>query len=1019
MSKTVERFLDAAGDLSGDRVEAVSILSSQPPSQAAEPRQGWPWHWIILIVVTLGLMAEGRFSWLQSFTLSWLASDATYRVKPGQGNIPEVTGGPYDARLGYSQLSRFSQRLTRNGFEIDSQARWSTGLLRLANFGLPPIYREKNQAGLTLLDSAGEPWSIARYPARIYPTFESIPPVIIKSLLFIENRELLDEEAPYRNPAVEWDRFARAIADLGMRQIKRGSRSAGGSTLITQLEKVRHSPEGRTATPSDKLKQMLTASLRAYQQGPSTVAARRQVVCDYLNSLPLASMPGHGEVIGLGDGVWAWYGADFERVNRLLKQADSGTNAANANQGAAYRQVLSLLLAINRPGHYLQRDPAALASRTGSYARVLAEMELIPASLRDAALASHPALLAKAPPVDQVSFAERKALDSVRNELVSLLGVDGFHQLDRLDLTAKTTLNRAATEATTATLKRLAEPGFAAASGIFGERLLQPEAAAQVIYSFTLYERGAGANYLRVQADNYNQPLSINEGTMLELGSTAKLRTLITYLESIAGIRAKLLQQPASARRAAPRDPLTQWSIDYLRTAKDSGLRAMLDAAMERTYSASPGEGFFTGGGLHTFSNFDPSDNGRLLSVRESLHRSVNLVFIRLMRDVVSYYLWGKLEKQADILDTDYAPERPAYLARFADREGREFLTRFQSTYSSLDPDAALEKLLTAGPVTPNRAALVFRSIRPDATPTEFATFLTAHAIEVEDQQKLYDSYDPARLSLNDRAYLAHAHPLEMWLAAYSQVHPGAPWNEIDPASSHVRQESYQWLFRSRHKHAQDIRIRTLMEEEAFVEIAKSWRRLGYPFPSLVPSYATALGSSGDTPAALAELAGIVLNGGERQPAIRLEQLHFGANTPFDTSLHRRTAAAERVLPVEVAAVAHAGMLGVVSQGTARMAWDAVKQDGAVVPVGGKTGTGDNRYQTFSSPGVLSNSRAVNRTATFVFTIGERFFGTVVAYVPGDLASGQRFTSALPVQVFRTLIPGLEPVLHAPVLKQR
>ncbi len=1007
MPKTVERLLDAAGQLSGDGVEPVSILSSTP---ARQPRR-FPWLWVILTIVVIALVVEARTSRLQSYALSRLAGSATYKIHSGKGNLPESIGGPYDARLGYAHLNRFTNRLTREGFEIDSQARWSESLLRLAGFGLPPIYREKNQAGLTLLDSAGQPWSTARYPARIYPSFESIPPVVIKSLLFIENRELLDEEAPYRNPAVEWDRFARAIADLGMRQINRGSRSSGGSTLITQLEKVRHSPEGRTNTPGDKLKQMLTASLRAYQQGPSTLAARRQVVCDYLNSLPLASMPGHGEVIGLGDGVWAWYGADFERSNRLLKQADLGANAASREQGEAYRQALSMLLAINRPGHYLQRDPQTLATRTDSYLRVLAEMGLIPSTLRDAGLAASQKLRTKAPAVEQVSFSERKALDSVRNELVSLLGVGSFHQLDRLDLTAKTTIDRAATEATTATLRRLAEPEFAAASGIFGERLLKPEAAAQVIYSFTLYEKGEGANYLRVQADNYNQPLSINEGTMLELGSTAKLRTLITYLESIAAIRAGLLSQPPAAWKASPRDPLSQWSIGYLRTAKDRGLRPMLEAAMDRTYSASPGEGFFTGGGLHVFSNFDGNDNGRILTVRESLHRSVNLVFIRLLRDVVSYHLWTKLAKPTDILDTDYAPERQGYLARFADREGREFLARYQGTYSTLDPAGALEKLLTARPITPNRAALIYRSVRPESTFGEFAAFLAAHGIEEEDPEKLFARYDPAQMNLNDRAYLAHAHPLEMWLVGYYQVHPGAPWSEIEPASSNVRQECYRWLFRSRHKHAQDVRIRTLMEEEAFVEIAKSWRRLGYPFASLVPSYATALGSSGDTPAALAELAGIILNGGQRQPAIRLEQLHFGAGTPFNTALYRRASATERVMPAEVAAVVHEGMLGVVAKGTARTAADAVMQDGVAVPVGGKTGTGDNRHQTFSAPGVVSNSRAVNRTATFVFTIGDRFFGTVVAYVPGDLAAGQRFTSALPVQVFRTLIPGLEPVL--------
>ena len=52
-------------------------------------------------------------------------------------------------------------------------------------------------------------------------------------------------------------------------------------------------------------------------------------------------------------------------------------------------------------------------------------------------------------------------------------------------------------------------------------------------YAFTLYERGNGHNLLRVQTDNFNQPLSINDGTGLQLGSTAKLRTLINYLEII------------------------------------------------------------------------------------------------------------------------------------------------------------------------------------------------------------------------------------------------------------------------------------------------------------------------------------------------------------------------------------------------------------------------------------------------------------------------------------------------------
>ena len=61
-------------------------------------------------------------------------------------------------------------------------------------------------------------------------------------------------------------------------------------------------------------------------------------------------------------------------------------------------------------------------------------------------------------------------------------------------------------------------------------------------------------------------------------------------------------------------------------------------------------------------------------------------------------------------------------------------------------------------------------------------------------------------------------------------------------ASAAARQESYAWLFRTRHKGAQDRRIRILLEEEAFVRIHEAWRRLGYPIDSLVPSYATAIG---------------------------------------------------------------------------------------------------------------------------------------------------------------------------------
>ena len=88
------------------------------------------------------------------------------------------------------------------------------------------------------------------------------------------------------------------------------------------------------------------------------------------------------------------------------------------------------------------------------------------------------------------------------------------------------------------------------------------------------------------------------------------------------------------------RDRLTRWAIDYLLAAKDNSLAAMLEAAMERRYSANPGETFFTGAGAHTFSNFKREDDGKSPSVREALRESVNLSFIRIMRDVVYHYVY-------------------------------------------------------------------------------------------------------------------------------------------------------------------------------------------------------------------------------------------------------------------------------------------------------------------------------------------------------------------------------------------
>jgi hypothetical protein len=76
--------------------------------------------------------------------------------------------------------------------------------------------------------------------------------------------------------------------------------------------------------------------------------------------------------------------------------------------------------------------------------------------------------------------------------------------------------------------------------------------------------------------------------------------------------------------------------------------------------------------------------------------------------------------------------------------------------------------------------------------------------------------------------------------------------------------------------------------------------------------------------------------------------------------------------------------------------------------LGGKTGTGDNRIMVKGRAGL-----AMNRTATFVFHLGPRHFGTLTAYVIGPDAASYRFTSGLPVQILKSMGPLLLPHLES------
>ena len=285
--------------------------------------------------------------------------------------FPQADKGPYDSRLGYALLPSFQQRLLERGFEISAQARDSERMLSLADNGLFMPYEEKDQAGLQLFDGTGAPLFGAQYPGRVYDELRRDSAAVVNSLLFIEDRYLLDPDQPNRNPAIDWGRFSRALVDQGARVFNQHQSTPGGSTLATQIEKFRHSAGGRTATPPEKLRQIASASVRAYLNGPQTHArapADRRALSE-LGAARRAAGHRRNQRHRRRSGRLV-----RTRFQRRQPHPDSAvdTKRISPEQGVAFRQVLSLMIAQRAPSYFLHHGYAELERLTDSYLRLLA-----------------------------------------------------------------------------------------------------------------------------------------------------------------------------------------------------------------------------------------------------------------------------------------------------------------------------------------------------------------------------------------------------------------------------------------------------------------------------------------------------------------------------------------------------------------------------------------------------------------------------------------------------------------------
>ncbi len=1037
-----------------EKKDRLSQKNQADTAQNEAPRKGalrriWrgttrtlKWTTIIVSISALTLIVAAAYievetSQYQRHYFEELAHDVDYTVVPvNEGKeldletIHQTAVGPWNKRRGYTRARDIATSVTTSGYDLVGRAKPNEAYLDLEARGFNPPVEEKTQAGMQLLDTRQEPLRVRQTPARIWNSFDDVPTEIAETLAFVENRELLEPAHPSQNPVIEWDRVARAGGLYALEQLGADVDVPGGSTLATQLEKFRHSSDGTTDGVVDKYRQMMSASMRVYAEDADTRDDREAILLRYLNDVPLSSQAPHGPVFGLKDGLWAYFGIDQNTLERAFS-----TDAELALKGEVYAAALGLIISQRAPTTLLKKAPERLDELVRINLGELERHHIITPALAEATRAALPLTpLDASPTQSKPSITRRKAVDALEAHLASAVGVERLYELEHHDITAHTTLDqRAQRIAEDYLLESMYDTDFLREHGFYrGSSLLDEDQDPDAIeYSFTVYESTPQGNLLRVQVDTLDKPFNFNEQARLDLGSTAKLRTLITYLNLVEALyhehkdktRGELWN--VDSERG---DGLEVWVRRQLIYNRGITLEEILEHALEKRYSASPYRRYRTGGGMHTFHNYSKHSNGRRYSVQDGLAHSVNLVSINVMKDVVDHYRW--ILADSSIIEDRDNPLRQVYLARWVRQDSEVFLDKFINKYKNLDKKDILPTVYKEEG-NENLAALTitYRSITGETAPSQqFKDYIVATVpkdkhdeLPQNDEawQELFEEHDATKFDWNERGYVASTHPLELWVAHMRYTQPSLTREQLLAQSHTAVDEAYSWLYKNSDSRRAHDKIYMELEEDAFKVILSDWQKVGYPFETLVPSLGTALGSSGDRPEALATLMGIILNEGVWVEPRRFHSIDFAKDTPYELRFEAQAPERKRVLSPEVAAAARHAIERVVERGTARRASRAYMVPGPdgdlvrdrTVRIGGKTGTGDHRQKSFDRWGNVIEETFVSRSATFSFLKDSRYFGVITIHVEGEQAGDYDFTSSMATEIFRQLFPTITETL--------
>jgi len=251
-SVSLPRFVRQAALVGRSRAGAAR---SAPPGRTVVPfprrrrfrrHPPHPVRWRLLaLLIALALVVaaiwETQTSSLQSWFFGRWNTTLHFTMEPGPN--PQTAfpvSGPFDERRGYTRIPEFRDSLEARGYRITEQARQSPALARLIRFGIAPPFREPPVTGLVIHDADGITLFDPTADHRVFRRFEDVPPLLVQTLLFIEDRSNGDRAGPRENPAMDWWRTTRALGLYAGRKIGLDLPTEGGNTLATQLEKYRH-----------------------------------------------------------------------------------------------------------------------------------------------------------------------------------------------------------------------------------------------------------------------------------------------------------------------------------------------------------------------------------------------------------------------------------------------------------------------------------------------------------------------------------------------------------------------------------------------------------------------------------------------------------------------------------------------------------------------------------------------------------------------------------------------------------